>query len=198
MDESPETSESLIARVKDPRDAQAWTEFAAIYRPVVIRLAQRRGLQDADAQDVAQKVLLAVAQAIGRWEPRPNQPFRAWLTKVARNAILNALTRRPPDAGTGLSAVAEQLNQVAQEDAQTTAELVLETRRELFRYAAEQIRDEFAPTTWDMFWKTEVNGKSVAEVAEELGRTPGAVYVARCRVMQRLRQRVQEVQGEVS
>ncbi|MBC7853205.1 MAG: sigma-70 family RNA polymerase sigma factor [Pirellulaceae bacterium] len=193
MDETPETSESLIARVKDLADGDAWTEFLAMYRPVVVRLARRRGLQDADAQDVAQKVLLAVSLAIGKWEPRSGQPFRAWLGKIAHNAILNALTRRPPDIGTGLSAVADQLNEVAEDDPDTSEAIVLETRRELFRLALQHIRMEFTPTTWEMFWETEVHGKSVDEVAASLERSPGAVYVARCRVMKRLRDRMQEV-----
>jgi RNA polymerase sigma-70 factor (ECF subfamily) len=193
MDETPETSESLIARVKDLADGEAWTEFLAMYRPVVVRMALRRGLQDADAQDVAQKVLLAVSLAIGKWEPRSEQPFRAWLGKIAHNAILNRLTRRPPDVGTGLSAVADQLNEVAEDDPDTAAEIVLETRRELFRLASQQVRVEFAPVTWEMFWETEVHEKSVEEVAAAFDRSPGAVYVARCRVMKRLRDRVQEV-----
>jgi len=90
MEPSPETSESLIARVKDPADAGAWAEFLAIYRPVVYRLARRR-MQDADAQDVSQKVLLAVSQAISRFEPGAGQPpFRAWLAKIARKLEVDA------------------------------------------------------------------------------------------------------------
>jgi RNA polymerase sigma-70 factor (ECF subfamily) len=193
MDETPETSESLIARVKDLADGDAWTEFLTMYRPVVVRLALRRGLQDADAQDVAQRVLLAVSQAIGRWQPQAGRPFRAWLGKIAHNAILNALTRRPPDVGTGLSAVADELNDVAEDNPDTSVEIVLETRRELFRLASQQIQSEFAPATWEMFWETAINGKSIEEVAAMFDRSPGAVYVARCRVMKRLRDRTQEV-----
>ena len=74
----PDTSHSLIARVKDLADGAAWTEFLAIYRPVVYRMARRRGMQDADSQDVTQRVLLAVSQAIDGWKPGPDRPpFRA-------------------------------------------------------------------------------------------------------------------------
>lgn len=193
MELSPETRESLIARVKDPADAAAWTEFLAIYRPVVYRLARRR-MQDADAQDVAQRVLLAVSQAIGRWEPGPDQPpFRAWLAKIARNAILNAVSRRKPDMGSGSTSLIEVLNQQAREDPDTTAELLVESRRETLRWVTEQIRTEFSEATWKLFWETAVLGKSIAEVAHSSRRTVGAVYMARFKVMQRLKERVSEV-----
>ena len=100
----PETSHSLIARVKDLADGAAWTEFLGIYRPVVYRLARKRGMQDADAQDVTHAFSLSVSQAIDRWEPDPDgPPFRAWLVTVTRNAITKALARSRPDAGAAAS-----------------------------------------------------------------------------------------------
>lgn len=75
----PETSDSLIARVKDTANGEAWAEFLDVYQPVILRMARRRNLQDGDAQDVCQKVLFAVSQAISKWEPQLDHPFRAWL-----------------------------------------------------------------------------------------------------------------------
>ena len=100
--EFPETRESLLAQVRSPANREAWDDFALIYRPVIYRLARRRGLQDADAQDLAQRVLMAVASAIGSWE-KSNESvrFRHWLRRVARNAIVNALSRRPHDRAAG-------------------------------------------------------------------------------------------------
>ena len=110
MPDFPETNPSLIARVKDLGDGVAWTEFLGIYQPVVFRMARRRGLQDADAQDVMQQVFLSISKSIDGWTPRASQPpFRAWLTTIARNAITKALTRRPRDAATGSSSIAELL-----------------------------------------------------------------------------------------
>jgi RNA polymerase sigma-70 factor (ECF subfamily) len=98
----PETRESLLIRVKEGDDAQAWAEFTSIYRPAIYRLARKRGLQDADSEDVAQRVMLAVAKAIDTWQlDRERGKFRNWLFCVARNAITNALTRRKPDAPVG-------------------------------------------------------------------------------------------------
>ncbi len=191
MSHVPETSESLIARVKDPANGEAWADFLNLYRPVILRMARRRNLQDADAQDVCQKVLLAVSQAISQWQPHPDHPFRAWLGRIVRNAILNAVTRRPKDQAAGLSEVDLLLREVAADDGDDSAELMLETRRQLFQRASQVVRCEFTDVTWQMFWETEVEGQSVEAVAETCGRTAGAVYVARCRVMKRLREFVQ-------
>ncbi len=193
MHEFPETSHSLIARVKDPGDGVAWTEFLEIYQPVVFRMARRRGLQDADAHDVMQQIFLRISRSIEIWTSDETQPpFRAWLTTIARNAITNALVRRPRDAATGSSSVVELLN--AQVDpAETNTEILAETRIELVRWATEQIRSEFSEATWKVFWQAAIEGVPIAEVAKTSGRSAGAIYVARYRVMNRLKEKVLEV-----
>ena len=193
MPEFPETSHSLIARVKDLGDGTAWAEFLGIYQPVVFRMARRRGLQDADAQDVIQQVFLSISKSIEGWVPSDLQPpFRAWLTTIARNAITKALTRRPRDAATGSTSMVDLLE--AQPDPQeTTAEILAEARKELVRWATEQIRSEFSEATWNAFWRTAIEGVPIAEVAKSTGRSAGAVYVARYRVIARLKEKVLEV-----
>ena len=191
MHELPDTNESLIARVKDPGDAAAWTEFLDIYRPVVYRLARSRGLQHADAEDLAQQVFISIARAIERWEPGAEMPpFRAWLYRIARNGILQAVTRKKPDRGAGTTSVQELLHEIPDADEEVTVEFLRESRLETFRWAAQEIRSEFTATTWSMFWETSVEGRSVAETAALQGRSAGAVYVARCRVMQRIKEKV--------
>ena len=193
MHEFPDTSHSLIFRVKNPADGAAWTEFLGIYQPVVFRMARRRGLQDADAQDVMQQVFLSISKSIEGWTPGDLQPpFRAWLTTIARNAITKALTRRPRDSATGSTSMVELLD--AQPDPQaTTAEILAEARKELIRWATEQIRSEFSEATWNVFWLTAIEGVPIAEVAMSTGRSAGAVYVARYRVIARLKEKVLEV-----
>ena len=193
MPEFPDTSHSLIARVKDLGDGAAWTEFLGIYQPVVLRMARRRGLQDADAQDVMQQVFLSISKSIEGWIPGDLQPpFRAWLTTIARNAITKALTRRPHDVASGSTSMVDLLE--AQLDPQaTTAEILAEARKELIRWATEQIRSEFSEATWNVFWRTAIEGVPIAEVAKSTGRSAGAVYVARYRVIARLKDKVLEV-----
>jgi RNA polymerase sigma-70 factor (ECF subfamily) len=191
MSVSPETRPSLLIRIKDQADAAAWSEFTEIYRPLIFRLACHRGLQPADADDLAQQVLSAVARAIVRWQDDPARArFRTWLHRVATNAILNALTRGPADRGTGDSALQALLNQHPAAEGPTSDFLRLEHRRDVFRWAARQIRSEFHPSTWDAFWLTAVEGRATDDVARELKLSRGSVYAARCRVMRRLREKV--------
>ncbi len=193
MSQWPETSESLILRIRDPQDALAWSQFMAIYEPVVYRLSRRRGLQHADAEDLCQQVFLSVAKAVESWEVQAGGPrFRHWLARVTRNAILNAMTRPKPDRASGTSSVQDLLLDLPDCGDMTTA-IMNESRMEAFRWAARQVQMEFAPTTWTMFHESTIGGRSVAEVSGELGCSTGAVYVARCRVMQRIKDKVNEV-----
>jgi RNA polymerase sigma-70 factor (ECF subfamily) len=182
----------LIARLERTDDGEAWQEFLAIYRPVVYRIARRRGLQHADAEDLSQQVFTIVRRAIGSWEPDPVRGrFRSWLAKIAQNATINALTRRPRDAATGGTSVFELLDQQLGR-AECQADVVaLEFRRSLFRWAATRIRDEFREPTWKAFWLTMVEGHEIQATASELGMSIGSVYAARSRIVRRLKQEIE-------
>ncbi|HUY88311.1 MAG TPA: sigma-70 family RNA polymerase sigma factor [Pirellulales bacterium] len=195
MTESPETRLSLIVRLKDRRDREAWGEFLEIYRPLVYRLALAKGLQHADAEDVVQQVFGSVARAVDRWRPDAERArFRTWLTTIARNAIVNALSRRSPDQCSGDTAERDLLAACADDSAESQM-LLVESRREVFQWAARRVREEFEPQTWNAFWLTAVEGREIADAAAALGKQPGAVYAARSRVMRRLRQIVLEWQN---
>ncbi len=159
MAEFPETRESLVARVKDPGDGEAWARFVAVYRPAIYRLARKRGLQHSDAQDLTQLVLLAVAKAVERWEPDPDRGrFRAWLTRIARNAITNALTRARPDRGIGGTDLVDLLARHPDPSSSVCEDLDHEYQRAVFRWAQQRIRREFRPSTWEAFRRTTVDG----------------------------------------
>ncbi|XZE20712.1 RNA polymerase sigma factor [Pirellulaceae bacterium SH449] len=120
MNEWPATNPSLILRIKDLQNAVAWNELMAIYRAVVYRLARRKGLLHEDAEDLVQSVFMSLAKAIDRWEHGEGPPrFRNWLGKIARNAIVNAVTRVKPDRATGTSSVMRALESLP-EEAETT------------------------------------------------------------------------------
>ena len=191
----PTTRRSLVLRLRNAEDQAAWAEFVQLYEPLIYRLARRKGLQDADARDLCQDVLSAVADAVGRWDPDPTRGrFRAWLFRIARNLLVNFLARQRRHAGgSGRSSVQELLEAQPAGDDGAEAEFAAELRRRAFRWAAEQVRVEFTEPTWQAFWKTGVEGRPVAAVAAELGLSPGAVYVARSRVLARLRERVAQL-----
>jgi RNA polymerase sigma factor (sigma-70 family) len=193
MTESPDTRLSLIVRLRDLADQEAWREFVEIYRPVVYRMARLKHLQHADAEDLAQQVMSAVAKAIDRWEPDATRGrFRTWLRRIAENLIVNALTRRVSDRASGEEAERERLSQEAAPEGPDSELLRAESKRELFGWAARQIRAEFQTETWEAFWDTAVEGREVKSVARMSGKTVGAVYAARSRVMRRLKEKVLE------
>src|SRR5207237_8444490 len=107
----PTTRRSLVLRLRDLADEQAWAEFVQVYEPLVYRLARARGLQDADARDLCQDVFRAVAGAIERWNPEPAKgSFRGWLFRITRNLIVNFLTdQRKHERGTGSTSVQDML-----------------------------------------------------------------------------------------
>jgi RNA polymerase sigma factor (sigma-70 family) len=197
VNSTPETRASLLIRVRDPADQAAWHEFVEIYRPVILRLARQKGMQEADADDVAQQVLVAVAQAVEQREHDPRRAkFRTWLHRVAQNTILNALSRGRPDRGSGDSALLAVLGRHESHTGADSDLLRLEYRREVFRWAARQVRREFHQATWDAFWLTAVEGRAVEVVARQLAKNRGAVYAARSRVMRRIQEKVTEYEQE--
>ncbi len=193
----PTTRRSLVLRLRDLDDQLAWGEFVELYEPLVLRLARAKGLQDADARDLCQDVFRAVASAIDRWDPDPERGrFRAWLSRITRNLMVNFLTRQARGRGTGRTSVHELLEELPASDKSAEAEFDAEFRRQAFHWAAERVRRQFTAATWEAFWRTGVLGEPVAEVAEQLGLSAGAVYIARSRVLARLREEVQRLSEE--
>jgi RNA polymerase sigma-70 factor (ECF subfamily) len=191
----PTTRRSLVLRLRNPGDEAAWAEFVDIYEPLVYRLARNKGLQDADAQDLCQEVFRAVASAIERWDPDPAKGrFRAWLFRIAHNLLVNFLAsqRRHP-RGSGSTSVQEMLEAQPSDDGQAEAEFRAEFQRRAFRWAAERVKHEFTDSTWQAFWRTGVENQPIAVVAKELGLSTGAVYIARSRVLARLRHQVEHL-----
>ena len=192
----PDTRYSLIARLDRFEDEEAWREFLALYRPVVFRIARRRGLQHADAEDLTQRVFAVVGRAIGGFDPDLSRGrFRSWLARIAQNATINMLTRRPFDAATGGTSVFEILDKQLGKDQCPHDILELEFRRGLFRWAAERIRGDFLETTWRAFWMTMVEGQDIAKTASTLGISIGSVYVARSRIVRRLKNEIEKHAG---
>ena len=197
MSDSPTTRLSLLIRLRNPRDQMAWEQFVDLYTPLVYGFARKKRLQDADAADIAQDVLTSVAQQMRQWEFDPERgSFRGWLFTIARNRIRNwksSAARRLDGSGGDdhhevLQAQAEPESDEADWDA--------EYAQRVFRWAAGIVRETVTDQTWRAFEATAVAGRSGPDVAAELGMTVGAVYLARSRVMARLKERVQSVGEE--
>jgi len=190
----PDTRASLIVKIADAQDAQAWEEFARLYQPVVYRLARRRGFQDADAEELVQEVMLAVARAVERWDPNAGRGrFRFWLHRIARNLMINFLTRRKYQVwGTGKSDAQQMLEAECESDSAVTQMFEIEYRREAFRVAARHVQAAVNEKTWQAFLLSTIDDLPVGEVARQLGMSVGSVYIARSRVMARLRRAVSD------
>ena len=200
MHDFPDTRRSLLVRLRESRDDAAWAEFTGIYEPLIYRLARRRGFQDADARDLCQDVLRAVAGAIDRWDPDPKRgTFRGWLFRIARNLMLNYLaSQRKHARGTGDSDLHRLLESHLAVTPEDSVLFDTEYKRIVFRRAADSIQHEFAETTWQAFWLTGVEAVETREVARRLALSHGAVYIARSRVLARLKERVREIEGSAS
>ncbi len=193
MQRDTPTRPSLLLRLRDARDEAAWSQFIALYTPLIFGFCRSRGLGEADASDVAQEVLKAVALALPKFEyDAARSSFRNWLFTVVRSKLNNHLAaqaRRPAPAGeTTIQHFAEITPDSAAEDAWRR-----EYQSHLVRWAADQIRREFKDATWDGFWRTAVLGEDADAVARELGVSLNALYIARSRVTSRLKQKIDEL-----
>ena len=189
------TQLSLIHRLSNPDDNEAWLVFVGIYYPVIVNSLKAKGLQLADAEDVTQQVLVSVARALSA---RPHDPdrakFRTWLEHITRNAAINAMQRVRKDRPVGGTDCQIAMQELPSLDDESLLEQ--EHRRQLMRVAAQAVESEFEPETWQAFWRTAVLGESIEHVALQLGKQAGSIYAARSRVMKRLRKEIEQLQRE--
>lgn len=191
------TQWSLIVRLQDPSDQEAWREFSENYHVAILQSLIRKGLMQQDAEDITQQVMMSIANTLSK---RPHDPdrakFRTWLERVIKNAAINALRdsskRAAAKGGTDALSLLNALP--SQDDAQEL--LAQEYQKQLVRVASKIIEDEFQPDTWQMFWRSTVLGLPIEQVAKELGKQVGSVYASRSRVMRRLRMEIERMQSE--
>lgn len=197
----PNTRASLIMRLPTATDAAAWREFTEIYEPFVYRFARRKGLQHADACELTQEVFLAVARAIDRYEiDQARAQFRTWLFRIARNCVLKLWAKQRRSAMVLDSQVWQQLSESLDDRSAETAEEedLLEYRREVLSYALLRAKRSVKPATWEAFRLTALQQRSVDEAAAELQVQRGMIYVARSRVINRLREEVSRLEQELT
>ena len=191
------TRQSLILRVRDSEDLEAWSVFVDIYGPLIYQYGRRRGLQDADAADLTQDVLQEVVRRIDRFNYDSELGrFRNWLLVIARYKLSHQVRKNGRHKGVGDTANLRVLEQQSGPD-ELAERWESEYRSHLFRWAAEQVRAEVSDQSWNAFWGTAVESKAAAEVANVLGMKVGAVYVAKSRVLLRIREVIASVDESV-
>ena len=194
MTAPPLTRASLLVRLRDPNDGEAWKDFVRLYAVVIYGFARKRGLQDADAADLMQEVLRSVASAVGRLDYDPRKgTFRGWLYSITRNKIYNFLeARQRHPRGTGDSNAHQRLADQPGRDTDAD-DWDREYERKACAWAADRVRPEFQPNTWQAFWMTAVEGQNAKDAGRRLGLSPGAVYVAKSRVLARLKEEISQL-----
>lgn len=198
VDDSPLTRASLLVQLRDGANHGAWREFMQLYGPVVYGFARKRGLQDADAADLMQDVMRSVATSIGRLDYDRNQgTFRGWLFTITRNKVFNFLSaRRIRPQSAGDTSTNRILDNHPDDTADGSETWETEYQRRVAALAMERVKGEFQEATWRAFWLTAVDGVAAAEAAKEVGISTGAIYVAKSRVLARLKAEVESMRRQ--
>jgi RNA polymerase sigma-70 factor (ECF subfamily) len=178
------TSFSLLERLKQPLAEDAWRRFVDLYTPLLFFWARRLGLQEQDAADLVQEVFALLIQKLPAFTYDPQGSFRGWLRTVMQNKWRERQRGKSHGAVPAEPALLDNL---------ASPDPVLELSEEEFQQrltvrAMQLMQAEFEPTTWRACWEHVVGGREAAEVARELGITVNAVYLAKSRVLRRLRQ----------
>ncbi|MHB8897514.1 MAG: RNA polymerase sigma factor [Thermoguttaceae bacterium] len=193
MDEAQTTRHSLLLRLDGGSDKQAWSDFVDLYSPVVYGFARRQGLQDADAADLVQEVLGSVARSVTNYD-RQKGRFRSWLMAVVRHRLSEFWAQRGRQvSGSGDTSVLDHLRQVSGGNGEEEF-WEAEYQRSVLRLAVVRVRDEFEESTWRAFWSTHFEGQTTRQIAQLLGISEGAVYIARSRVTARLRKHIEALE----
>ena len=183
------TPVSLLERLRRPDDVAAWSRFVRLYAPLLFDWARGTGLQEADAADLVQDVFGVLVEQMPHFQYRPGGSFRAWLRTVLLNRWRELQRKRR------VALVAEDRLATVAEPADPALPTEAEEERQLLGAALRLLEGEFEPATWKAFRESMLHGRPVADVAGELGLTPNAVYVARSRVLKRLRQELAGLLG---
>jgi RNA polymerase sigma-70 factor (ECF subfamily) len=187
MSDWPATRVTLLERIHDSQDQQAWTEFVGLYGPPVFTFARRRLPQDEDAADIVQEVLGAVLR--GSYQ-RTTARFQKWLVTVLLNKIRNFHARRAR-RGEVSGGTAELL--LAEPSRGDEEEWEQDRQRQLFRTAAERVRARSHPSHWEAFERTALANQPGQDVATALQMSLTNVYAVKCRLMKEIKDEIQRL-----
>jgi RNA polymerase sigma-70 factor (ECF subfamily) len=191
-----DTSTTLLCMLRhNPTDSSAWDRFVDRYAPLIYRWCRQWGLQEADAEDVTQNILLELLRQMRTFVYDPAGSFRAWLRTVAYRGWCRFVgSRRRAEAGDTAAGLEMLQSESAGED--FLRQLEQESDRELLERAMAVVRPRVQPHTWEAFWLLAVAGRSGAEAAAQLDMKVGTVFVARSKVQKMLREEIQRLTGD--
>jgi RNA polymerase sigma factor (sigma-70 family) len=191
----PTTSPTLLSRLRhDPSNEAAWDEFIEHYGRHIYRWCRQWGLQDADAEDVAQEILLKLARKLRDFAYNPKSSFRGWLKTVAHHAWRDFVDGQGLVRPSADEHILELLQSVeAREDLVQKLEEAFDY--ELLEAAKVQVRLRVAPHTWEAFRLVAIEGLPVAEVADKVHMQVAMVYVAKSKVQKMLQQEIQKLEA---
>ncbi len=191
------TRVTLLGRLRtDPGNQSAWGEFVDHYGRRIYGWCRKWNLQEADAQDVTQIVLLKLAEKLKDFTYDPSKSFRGWLRTLTHHAWHDFMeSRRRAGLGSGDTEVMRLLLTAEGRD-DLAQELEAEFDRELLEEASARVRLRVAPQTWQAFHLTAVEGLSGAEVSQRIGMQVAQVYVAKRRVQKMLREEIQKLERD--
>lgn len=172
-----ETPPSLLLRLRNHRDEQAWATFCEVYSPLVYNFCRLKRLQPSDAADVTQEVLLRISKAIASFEYNRNQGlFRDWVARIVSNEVQRHFSKK-------------QLKHLAEDwDSEGTSDLWNEHfHQHIFSTAMSRCKPSFSEETWQLFDLSWLQQMPAKEVAAQLQVDIAKVYVARSRVLKQLR-----------
>jgi RNA polymerase sigma factor (sigma-70 family) len=193
---SGRTSASLLGRLrKDTRDEVAWSEFVRRYGPLIYRWCRNWRLQEADAQDVTQTVLVKLAEKMRSFSYDPTRSFRGYLRTVAHFAWCDFLeSRKRPGVGSGDSQVLQALQGIEARD-DLLQHLRGEFDQELLDVAMEHVQGRVEAHTWEAFRLTAIAGVSAAVAAEQLGIKVATAFKAKSKVQKMLQEEIKMLEG---
>ncbi len=179
------TPPSLLERIARDPSREAWQQFVDLYTPLLFGWCRRLGLGEHDAADLTQDVFAVLVEKLPAFRYDPQQSFRAWLKTVLLNRWRN-LRRQPP--GPAHAGPADLEDVAGPQEAALFEEE--EYRQALVSRALALMQAEFQPATWRACWEFVVRDRPAAAVAAELGISINAVYLAKSRVLRRLREQL--------
>lgn len=183
------TSISLLDLLKQENNQNAWRQMLDIYQPLIGKWLGRLGAPENEVHDLSQSILVVVVRKLPQFQHQGNQgAFRSWLKNITRNCLLEYWrSQKLQPIATGKTSFQESLNQLADDSSELSQLWNQEYDRQVLASLLQQIQNEFQPSTWEAFRLVTIDGVPAKSVAEQLDMTVNSVFIAKSRVMSRLR-----------